>query len=166
MSRTADPAGLGLVRGIEEFLYQEAELADAHQYPEWLALWTPEVLYWVPCNADEIDPAHQVSLIYDDRPRLEERLFRLQTKHAHSQNPRSRLTRTVANVRLRDFDPGRGGVVTSRFHLTEVRLDRLTVWAGRQQHRIERHEGVWRMREKRIYLVNNDSPMGNMTFII
>lgn len=110
---------LELVHDIEHFLYQEAALADEHAYNDWLALWTPELLYWVPCNADNIDPTKKVSLIFDDRPRLEERLFRLGTKHAHSQNPRSRLSRIVGNVRLHNFDPATGGEVSSRFNLTE-----------------------------------------------
>lgn len=155
-----------LARELEEYLYREAELADAHRYKDWLALWAPELLYWVPCNAHDIDPQRQVSLIYDDRARLEERLFRLQTKHAHSQNPKSRLSRTVSNVMLHEFDPQRGGLVSSRFNLTEVRLDRLTVWAGHQHHVLVRHADAWRIREKRVFLANNDSPMGNMTFII
>lgn len=157
---------LELQHDIEQYLYQEAALADDHAYKDWLALWTPELLYWVPCNADQIDPTKQVSLIFDDRPRLEERLYRLGTKHAHSQNPRSRLSRTVGNVRLHNFDPATGGEVSSRFNLTEARTDRITVWAGRQHHVLERHGDTWQMREKRVYLVNNDSLMGNLTFII
>ena len=165
-TRSVSLEQLGLVRELEEFLYFEAELADAHQFDAWSALWTTELRYWVPCNSDNIDPQRQVSLIFDDRPRLEERLFRLKTKHAHSQNPRSRLSRVVSNVRLHDFDPEKGGVISSRFNLSEVRLDRLTVWAGRQHHVLERHADGWRIREKHVFLVNNDSPMGNLTFVI
>lgn len=167
MNATTDVAhSLELQHDIEQFIYREAALADDHAYKDWLTLWTPELLYWVPCNADDIDPTKQVSLIFDDRDRLEERLFRLQTKHAHSQNPRSRLSRTVGNVRLHNFDPATGGEVSSRFNLIEARADRITVWAGRQHHVLVHQGDGWLMREKRVYLVNNDSLMGNMTFII
>ena len=165
-SVTITSTTLELQHEIEQFLFHEAALADEHAYKAWQALWAPELLYWVPCNADQIDPSKQVSLIFDDRPRLEERLYRLGTKHAHSQNPRSRLSRVVSNVRLLGFDPASGGEVSSRFNLTEARADRITVWAGRQHHVLERHGDTWLMREKRVYLVNNDSLMGNMTFII
>ena len=33
---------------VEMFLFREAQLADEHQYKEWFALWTEELLYWVP----------------------------------------------------------------------------------------------------------------------
>jgi len=166
MTTTVATAPLELQHEIEQFLFHEAALADEHAYKEWQALWAPDLLYWVPCNADHIDPSKQVSLIFDDRARLEERLYRLGTKHAHSQNPRSRLSRVVGNVRLISFDPSVGGEVSSRFNLTEARTDRITVWAGRQHHVLERLGGGWRIREKRVYLVNNDSLMGNMTFIL
>ncbi|ODV42063.1 hypothetical protein AWV79_30695 [Cupriavidus sp. UYMMa02A] len=157
---------LSLQREIEDFLSHEAQLADGHRYKEWLALWTPELLYWVPCNSDDIDPQRQVSLIYDDRGRLEERLYRLQTKHAHSQNPKSRLSRAVSNVRLGSENAQGQIEVHSRFQLVEVRLDHMTLWAGRQHHVLGRHADGWRIHEKKVFLVNNDSLMGNMTFII
>lgn len=166
MVTSYSPERLALIREVEDFLYLEADLADTHRFDEWLGLWTPELLYWVPCNADEIDPNRQVSLIYDDRDRLEERIFRLQTKQAHSQSPRSRLSRTVANVRLEGFDAQGAGSVVSRFVLAEVRGDRLTTWAGRQRHVLERTGEGLRMKEKQVLLVDNDSPMGNLTFII
>lgn len=165
-TQTTRSHSLELLRDIESFLYHEADMADDHRYKEWQALWTPELLYWVPCNADHIDPNKHVSLIYNDRASLEERLFRLQTKHAHAQNPRSRLSRIVGNVRLHDFDPTAGGEVSSRFNLTEVRGDQIIIWAGRQHHVLVRQDGGWLMREKRVYLVNNDSVLGNLTFII
>lgn len=156
---------LALTHEVAAFLYLEADLADNHRYDEWLALWAQELLYWVPCNADTIDPAQQVSIIYDDFARLEERLFRLKTKHAHSQNPRSRLSRTVANICLHDFNAD-GGVVTSRFTLGESRQDRITTWIGSQRHVLERDGTSFKIREKRVLLINNDSPMGNLTFVV
>ncbi|CAN7592186.1 aromatic-ring-hydroxylating dioxygenase subunit beta [Variovorax paradoxus] len=155
-----------VIREIEEFIYHEAALADAHQYEQWLSLWSEELLYWAPCNRDDIAPDREVSLIYDDRPRLEERIFRLQTKHAHSQSPKSHLSRTIGNVTLGDYDLAKGGEVHSRFFLAEDRLDRTTVWAGRQVHVLEKRDGQFHIRAKHVFLVNNDSPMGNLTFLI
>ena len=65
------------LREVELLLFREAALADANRYDDWLAMWAEELLYWVPCNGDNLDPANRISLIYDDRAALEERLFRL-----------------------------------------------------------------------------------------
>ena len=62
---------------VERFLFLEARLMDEHRYKEWLALWAEDGLYWVPCNDDDIDPARHVSIIYDDRARIQQRVERL-----------------------------------------------------------------------------------------
>ena len=155
------------VREVELFLFREAQLADEHRYQEWLALWTQDLLYWVPCNSDEAAVGRKIALINDNRPELDERLFRLGTKHAHAQNPRSRLTRVIGNLVLESWDPARGGDVSSRFNLTEARAGRQTTFAGRMLHKLQRQaDGQLRMREKHVFLANNDIPMPNLTFLI
>lgn len=153
-------------REVEQFLFMEAQLADEHRYDEWLALWTQDLLYWAPCNSDEAAIGRKIALINDNRPELEERLYRLGTKHAHSQNPKSRLTRIVGNVVLQEWDAARGGKVSSRFIVTEVRNHRQLTFAGRMTHLLERQGGELRMREKHVFLANNDIAMPNLTFII
>jgi 3-phenylpropionate/cinnamic acid dioxygenase small subunit len=155
------------LREVELFLFKEAQLADEHRYKEWLALWTEELLYWVPCNSDEPAIGRKIALINDNRPELDERLYRLGTKHAHSQSPKSRLTRTIGNVVLEEWDAAKGGRVSSRFVLTEVRNGRQMIFAGRLTHVLQRHtDGELRMREKHVHLANNDIAMPNLTFVI
>jgi len=153
-------------REVELLLFREAELAAKNEYQAWLGLWAQELLYCVPCNSDEVNPASKIALIYDDRPKLEERLFRLTTPQAHSQRPQSRLTRVVSNIVLADYDPATGGTATARFVATEVRHDRQTLWAGSTRHTLIRSGGELKIREKFVYLVNSDTPMSNLTFII
>jgi 3-phenylpropionate/cinnamic acid dioxygenase small subunit len=154
-----------LLRAVEEFLYTEADYMDTHQYDRWLELWDQEALYWVPCNADEIDPARKVSLIYEHREQIEDRLFRLKGRHAHAQQPKSRLTRVISNVRITGHDSIKVSV-SSNFVLGEVRLDRQTVWMGRNSHTLLHQPEGFKIREKKVVLLNNDSPMGNLTFLI
>ncbi|MBF6571431.1 MAG: aromatic-ring-hydroxylating dioxygenase subunit beta [Candidatus Binataceae bacterium] len=156
---------LELLKAVEQFLYSEAEYMDSHQYDRWFELWDEQALYWVPCNADEADPNSNVALIYENRDKIEDRLFRLKGRHAHAQNPRSRLMRVVSNVRIAQADAGKV-VVTSQFVLGEVRLDRQTVWIGRSQHTLLQTANGFKIREKKVLLLNNDSPMGNLTFLI
>ncbi len=155
------------LREVELFLFREAELADQNDYTAWSALWTEQLTYWVPCNTDELDPKKKIAIIYDDRPKLEERLYRLGTKFAHSQRPKSRLARTVSNIVLDDdFDPAAGGSVSARFVLAEVRNEEQRLWAGRTRHVLVREGGILKMREKVVYLLANDIPLTNMTFIL
>ena len=62
---------------IESSLYREARLMDEHAYDQWLALWTDDALYWIPCNEDDFDPERHVSIVYENKARLEDRIARL-----------------------------------------------------------------------------------------
>lgn len=156
---------LELQREIERFLFAEADLMDSHQYDRWFELWDQELLYWVPCNAAELDPTRAVSLIYENREQLEDRLFRLKGRHAHAQNPKSRLMRVISNVQITSAEAD-SVTATSQFVLGEVRLDRQVSWFGRNFHRLVRKAGALKIREKKVVLLNNDSPIGNLTFLI
>jgi 3-phenylpropionate/cinnamic acid dioxygenase small subunit len=160
------PIDYATLREAEEFLYREAGLADDHRFDEWLALWTKDALYWVPCNEEDVDPKKQISVIYDDWKKIDERCYRLKGRHAHAQAPRSRLCRVISNVQLVDFDRERGGTVTSRFVLGEVRRNEQIVLLGKARHKLVRVDGDYKMKEKWVYLINNDTPMSNLTYIV
>ncbi|RLA14777.1 MAG: hypothetical protein DRQ60_06320, partial [Gammaproteobacteria bacterium] len=140
---------------VTKFLYLEADLMDEHRFDEWLALWSSELLYWVPCNDDDIDPARQVSLIYDDRVALENRIARLQSPAAHSQIPRSRLRRVLSNIVIND--KGAGVVeVSSNFILAESRHHRQNIFAGKSIHTLVEQENNLLMAQKKVLLIDND----------
>lgn len=167
MDRETSLAQWAELREVEIFLFREAELADTHQYQEWFKLFTEDLLYWVPCNSDASEVGKQIALINDNRPELDERLFRLGTKHAHAQSPKSRLSRVVSNIVLGDdWQREVGGTVSSRVLVTEVRNGKTNHWAGRVVHLLARQDGVLRMKEKRVYLAANDAVLPNLTFII
>src|SRR5262245_20552433 len=75
----------------------EARLLDGLRFDEWLALYAPECLYWVPASPEAGDPRREVSISFDDRRRMEDRVYRLRTGYAWSQAPKSRTVRMVSN---------------------------------------------------------------------
>jgi 3-phenylpropionate/cinnamic acid dioxygenase small subunit len=162
MDMTAD---LEILRNVEQFLFLEADCLDRHAYDEWLDLWDDDPLYWVPCNDDDTDPGERISLIYERRQQIEQRIRRLAGKHAHAQDPKSRLMRVVSNVRIHESTEAQV-LAASAFVLGEIRRDRQVVWFGRNLHTLTRHGDGFRMKQKKVLLLNNDSPMGNLQFLI
>lgn len=159
-----DPA---LLAEVTEFLLTEAELADANAYDQWLELWDDPCLYWVPCNLDDYDPARHVSIIYDDRARLEERCFRLTAGGAHSQEPQSKVCRLVGSIRVVDPSNDEGNVeATARAMLVELRLGRKSVYAARVHYTLRPTGDGFKLRGKKVMLLEADEPLGNMTFLI
>lgn len=161
-----DTAGLDahLVAEVAAFLYHEASLLDSRSFDEWLALYAEDAIYSVPQDA-QADPMHRVSLMYEDRRRLHERVLRLNSGFAYAQEPPSRTAHLVGNVRV----TGQHDdilEVSSVLNVTEVRRGRVNVFAGEVDHRLRRAGGGFSIAGKEIRLVNSDLPMGNVTFLL
>lgn len=149
---------------VERFLYREARLMDEHRYKEWLALWTADGVYWVPCNEDEIDPRRHVSIIYDDRERLEQRIDRLASGSVLAQDPKPRMRRVVANI---EWEEKSGEVeAQSNFVLAWARGETQQLWAGRTLHILRREGDALKMRFKKVMLVNADQEMPLLQFLV
>lgn len=150
---------------IENFLYREARLIDDEKFEEWLDLFAEDALYWAPCNRYDIDPNTEVSLIYDDKARMNDRVWRLRSGLAYSQEPPSRLRHMLSNVEILASD-GDTVSVSSNFAIFEVRKSVQKAFAGRVEHRLRREDGGWKIAFKKVELLNNDDPIDNLTFLV
>jgi 3-phenylpropionate/cinnamic acid dioxygenase small subunit len=151
---------------VEEFLYREARLMDEHRYAEWLTLWAEDAAYyWVPCNDDDIDPTREVSIIYDDRERLVQRIDRLISGSVLAQDPRPRMRRIVSNVEIRTTDAASLGV-TANFVLATARGTTQQLWAGQSIYVLRRDGDALRIVSKKVLLINSDQEMPLLQFLI
>ena len=85
---------------IELFFVREARLLDEGKMEDWLELFSSECLYWIPMTPGGGNPMKEVSLAFDDRRRLEDRIYRLRTGYAWSQIPASRTIRLLSNIEV------------------------------------------------------------------
>jgi 3-phenylpropionate/cinnamic acid dioxygenase small subunit len=150
---------------VETFLFREARLADEHRYEEWLSLWTDDAIYWVPCDGDDTDPLHQVSLIYDDRARLGERIARLKSGTVLAQQPKPRMRRVISNIEIGPASEMEVKV-ESNFVLIEARGRGQNIWCGRSIHRLRQQDGILKMVEKKVLLVNTGQEMPVLQFLV
>jgi 3-phenylpropionate/cinnamic acid dioxygenase small subunit len=150
---------------IERFLYREALLMDEHRFDEWLALWVEGGSYWVPCNADDIDPTRQVSIIYDDYARLRQRVDRLKSGSVQALDPAPRMRRLISNIEA-DAPAGDEVTVGSNFILCIARGVEQQLWSGRSIHRLRRAGEGLRIAHKKVLLINNDQEMPLLQFLI
>ena len=152
-------------RDAEDFLYLEASYIDEGEFDEWLGLFADDARYWAPANANDIDPNTHVSIIYDDYARMAERVLRLQSGTAYGQLPPSKTRHLVTNVRVLEGDE-RTAAVSSNFLIVELRLGIQTVYSGRYEHHLERADASWKIKMKKVELINNDEPLGNLSFLL
>ena len=140
----------------EEFLYRQAEFIDTRDFASWIDLFTPDGVYWIPAHPGDTDPKTQLSFQYDDVPGMAARCERLLDAGTGGQQPRTRCSHIVSNVRVVDATADGMFVVTSRFHVTHFRRDAMKSYAGSYTHHLVATDAGIRIRSQRVDLIDCD----------
>jgi len=155
---------------IEQLLFLEARLIDERRFDEWEALWVDEGIYWVPANGDDTDPHAQVSLVYDNRSRMHNRVERYVGGKAISQQPPPRTVHLVTNVFIEtpqgDATVDDPLVVHSALQVAESRPGARVDWVARVIHHLVEHQGELRFAFKKVMLVDNDQELTTIDFLL
>jgi 3-phenylpropionate/cinnamic acid dioxygenase small subunit len=151
---------------FRRLLEREARLLDQLRYDNWLAMYAAECVYWVPSTPKAGDPRREIAIMFDDRRRLEDRVYRLRTGFAWSQAPASRTVRLITNVEVfstasEDVYMLRSNFLISEFWGDETRL--LSGWSG---HRVMRDGADWMIRAKQVNLIECDQAIRNPSIIL
>jgi 3-phenylpropionate/cinnamic acid dioxygenase small subunit len=143
---------------FEEFIIHEARLLDERRFRDWMGLFADDGTYWVPAVQGQKSPFDEASLFYDDRDLMKTRVDRLEHPRIHVQTPPSRTAHLVGNVIIEEADQAKGEFsIGSTFIMVEYRDDAQRIFAGRQSHRLRRHDDTFRIVQKRVDLINCDS---------
>ena len=143
-----------------DFVVNEAHLLDTRRYEEWNALFTDDAFYWVPLVPDQEDGINHTSHMYEDKLLRDLRIERLKSPRAFSQQPRSRCHHLLQVPVIEQFDADAGRFVTrTEFHYTESQGDELQFYVGTFFHHLTVHEGVLRITQKRVNLLNCDAAL-------
>lgn len=150
------------VRSVEKFLFEEGQMLDERRFEEWQELFVSEGYYWAPARPGQTDPFSEVSLIFDNRDIMKNRIERLRHPKVHAQTPPTRAVRQISNVSIVEDDPQQGEItVRSVFFIYEHRPTLpepvARVLAGEYRHRLRREGDSFRIVWKKAMLVNCDA---------
>ena len=158
-----DPAQRDACRNLLE---REARYLDDCRFDDWLGMFAPHCLYWVPASGDGGDPRHEVAVAFDDRRRLEDRVFRLTSPYAWSQQPVSRTSRLVSNVAVFGTDDPDIVMTRASFLISEFQAGDYRSWAGWYGHRLHWTGDCWEFFVKQGNLINFDQNLRNPSIIL
>lgn len=151
MSERTRERAIGLV-------IEEAALLDAARWQEWLALYAPDALYWIPLSPTHTDPALEQSLACEDRLLLAIRVERMSHPRAWSLYPPPGALHVLQTPIYQGFDESNGlHTVQTVFSYTETRAERDLRLGGRIEHRLRIEPGQALIVRKRIDLVHADA---------
>lgn len=156
---------------LMNFVHTEARLLDERRFEEWLDLFTEDGRYWMPLTPGQTDPILQGSLMYEDKLLLRIRVERLAGQRTYSQQPISRSHHLMGQPSIEAAHPwhapeqGRH-VVRAPFHYVETRRDEQALYAGWSTFELVRQDGVLRIHQKRVDLLNCDAALRGIQLFI
>jgi 3-phenylpropionate/cinnamic acid dioxygenase small subunit len=167
-----------LKQEIEEFLYHEADLLDERRYEDWLALVAEDVRYWMPMRRNvkvgeperEFTRAGQDINWFDEgKETLTRRVKQILTGMHWAEEPVSRISHMVSNVRLIEVNPSAAEphevTVRCRFLIYRNRVETETdILVGKREDLLRRVEGEWQIARRKIILDQNVLLTKNLTF--
>ena len=159
-----DPAERDRFRMLVE---KEARLLDQLRFDEWLAMYAPECIYWVPGTPEAGDPRREIAISFDDRRRMEDRIYRLRTGYAWSQAPKSRTVRMISNVEVFTTSEPTARMVRSNFLISEFRVDGTRYLSGWCGHRfVQRADRRWDIEVRQVNLIDCDQNLRNPSIVL
>jgi 3-phenylpropionate/cinnamic acid dioxygenase small subunit len=181
MSEVADRRGLArfeLKQEIEDFLYLEADLLDQRRFKEWLELLAEDLVYFMPVRRNvkfgehaERENTRQgegISWFDEDKWTLTKRVEQILTGVHYAEEPLSRVTHMVSNVRLLDVQPSiedaREVTVGCRFLVYQNRVEYENhTFIGRRTDLLRRVGDSWQIARREMLLEQNVLLAKNLT---
>lgn len=154
-----------VVASSAALIHHEARLLDSRRFRDWLGLYAQDCVYWVPAER-LADPRTAVTVAFDDRRRLEDRIIRIETGFAHNQEPDLRMRHLVTNIEAWESEDGNSRRVMANERVFEAR-------DGRHRHEyvvaldywLIREAGDWKIKVKRALLINSQDGLDAPTFL-
>ena len=139
---------------MEQFLYRQAGLLDDRKWREWIDLFTPDGLYWMPP-----DPSYKTwdgtpAIFAEDKNLMNVRMKRVLHPDAWSQRPLWGTNHVVSNVSIQKIKPNGDVEVKSRFHMMELRRDDVRYFAGSYFHKLIKIKNEYRIKLQRVDMTN------------
>lgn len=149
----------------EDFLFAEVTLLDQGRHDEWLELFADDGLYWVPSNELDPDPDRHVSILYDTKEALEQRILRYQKGRLVQEIP-SRTLHQVGNVVVEPHRVGDELVdVRAALVLHEVHAARSSTFPAHCRYLLRPTADGWRIVLKKVAFLANDQYFPNLGFL-
>ena len=154
-----------LKQEIEDFLYQEADLLDQRKFRDWLDLLAEDLVYFMPIRRnvkfgqhDEKENTRQgegISWFDEDKWTLTKRVEQVLTGVHYAEEPLSRVTHMVSNIRLLDMTQEEV-TVGCRFLVYQNRVEYENyTFIGRRTDILRRNGDSWLIARRELILDQN-----------
>ncbi len=139
---------------VEQFLYRQAEFLDTKRWQDWIDLFAPDGIYWMPPDASYKTWDGQPAIFAEDKNLMTVRMLRVLHPDAWSQRPLWGTNHVVSNVVIRKLAKNGDVEVSSRFHMLEMRRDDIRHFAGSYLHKLKKTKKGYAIQLQRVDMTN------------
>lgn len=152
----------------QRFLHYEADLLDHREFDTWLGLLDEDIAYRMPLTrnvrrdamAQEYSGKRDAAWFDEGIDTLRQRVAQIKTGIHWAEEPASRVSHLVTNIRVLDVTPDEGGGervrVRSRFLIYQNRLQaEVNLFVGKREDVLRRRDGRWTILAREIHLDQN-----------
>lgn len=143
-----------LQHDVEQYLYAQAALLDGKRWQEWIDLFTPDGVYWMPPEPGHTHWDGMPAIFAEDKNIMTVRMKRVLHPDAWSQVPLWGTNHVVGNVVVDKASANGDVVVRSRFHMMELRRDNVRHFAGQYTHHLKKTPQGWKIKLQRVDMTN------------
>ncbi len=153
---------------VQRFLHYEADLLDHREFDPWLAVLDEDIQYRMPlvrnvrrdAGAQEYSGKHDAAWFDEGIDTLRQRVAQIKTGIHWAEEPASRVSRLVTNIRVMSIEPDATGgervTVRSRFLIYQNRLQsEVNLFVGKRNDILRRRDGQWKILSREIHLDQN-----------
>ena len=160
------PEYINLLKEVEEFYFYEADLLDFRQYGRWLDLLTDDVRYFMPLvrnvkygdwDREFTKEGQEIAWFDEGKETLTQRVRQIETGIHWAEEPSSRQSHLITNVRIIDAMPDIADAIevetSCRFFAYRNRLDTETdVMVGKRMDTLRKVDGSWKLCRRHLVL--------------
>ncbi len=147
-------SGRDTQHAVEQFLFRQAELLDTKRWQDYIDLFTPDGIYWMPPEPSHTTWEGMPAIFAEDKNLMTVRVNRVLHPDAWSQRPQWGTNHVVGNVMIESEKPNGDVVARSRFHMMELRRDDVRHFAGSYVHHLRRTKNGYRIKLQRVDMTN------------
>lgn len=167
-TRFSDLDDMALWWQVQRFLHYEAELLDHREFDAWLDVLDEDIQYRMPlvrnvrrdAVSQEFSGKHDAAWFDEGIDTLRQRVAQIKTGIHWAEEPASRVSHLVTNIRVMNVEPDESGgervSVSSRFLIYQNRLQsEVSLFVGKRRDVLRRRDGQWKILSRDIYLDQN-----------
>jgi 3-phenylpropionate/cinnamic acid dioxygenase small subunit len=163
---TNDLQGLSnMMQQAIAYIWAEADMLDKKNYLEWESLWTENGTYVIPIDPDTTDFASQLNYVYDDARMRRLRIERLTSGFSASAADAANTVRTVSRF-FKTAETDDMIEINSAQVIVGFKRGKHTLFAANLTHKIRFIDGIPKLEQKVIRLINSEDSLDAIGFLL